>query len=52
MAGFIRMQGAQRLLVAAHEALGQENLNTYHDVHLMHYRLDISQKIKSLTSQS
>ena len=45
-AGFIGMHVAQRLLVAGHKVCGLDNLNTYYDVRLKHYRLEVLQKNK------
>lgn len=45
-AGFIGMHVAQRLLAAGHEVRGLDNLNSYYDVRLKHYRLEVLQKNK------
>tara|TARA_B100000676_G_scaffold311329_1_gene380817 strand:- start:3478 stop:4491 length:1014 start_codon:yes stop_codon:yes gene_type:complete len=39
-AGFIGMYTAKRLLEAGHEVVGLDNLNTYYDVRLKHWRLE------------
>ena len=39
-AGFIGMHTALKLLNEGHEILGLDNLNSYYDVRLKHYRLD------------
>lgn len=39
-AGFIGMYTAKRLLEEGHEVVGLDNLNSYYDVRLKHWRLD------------